>query len=390
VGVPRTIGPEAAVGQGPANGSETRGSHGGFFFSPRSLEPYMTSQRVSALLLVLLAACGTPQDKASPGTVEIDQALLQTFQPLPDVMSTEANPITEAKVSLGRMLYYDTRFSSSGDVSCYVCHPLHDYGTSHRRTGVGHDGIMGGRNEPTVFNAAGQVAQFWDGRAPDVEAQALGPVLNPVEMGMADPTSVVKILDGIPGYVDAFSAAFPGDASPVTFENMGRAIGAFERGLVTPSRWDAFLTGDAAALTDAEKAGFSEFAATGCNQCHFGTYVGGSFYQKAGLVHPWYDTADPGRQTVTKSADDFMVFKVPSLRNVEETWPYFHDGSVQRLQDAVRLMAWHQLGKKLTPSQVESITTWLRTLTGPVPFEYVNEPTLPPSADGGGAAAAGN
>jgi len=352
----------------------------------------MKTLRKVALLLVFVVACGTPQHDsgAAPESVSVDAALLQAFQPLPSVIASESNPVTDAKVSLGRMLYYDTRFSTSADVSCYVCHPLHDYGTSHRRTGVGHDGLVGGRNEPTVYNAAGHVAQFWDGRAPDVEAQALGPVLNPVEMGMASANSVVAILNEMPGYVDAFTTAFPSDAQPVSFDNFGRAIAAFERGLVTPSPWDAFLNGDATALTDTEKAGFNEFVATGCNQCHLGPYVGGSFYQKAGLVNPWYDTSDPGRQQVTGSESDNMVFKVPSLRNVGETWPYFHDGSAQRLQDAVRLMAWHQLGKDLTESQVESITTWLRTLTGPVPFDYINEPDLPPSPSKGSVGADGS
>jgi cytochrome c peroxidase len=332
-------------------------------------------------LVVLLAACNASADRQpSPGgAVAVDPTALLAFEPLPSAIPSPTNPITDAKVALGRMLYYDTRFSASGDVSCYVCHPLHDYGTSHRRTGVGHDGLLGGRNEPTVYNAAGQVAQFWDGRAPDVEAQALGPVLNPVEMGMSGPSSVVAVVNRIPGYVDAFSAAFPGETQPISFDNFGRAIAAFERGLVTPSRWDAFLKGDTSALTDAERAGFKEFVGAGCQQCHMGAYVGGAFYQKAGLVHPWYDTSDPGREKVTGSAGDHMVFKVPSLRNVQETWPYFHDGSVQRLDDAIRLMAWHQLGKELDESQVRAIATWLATLTGPVPFDYIDEPTLPPS-----------
>jgi cytochrome c peroxidase len=238
---------------------------------------------------------------------------------------------------------------------------------------------VGGRNEPTVYNAAGHVAQFWDGRAPDVEAQALGPVLNPVEMGMADGEQVTALLRRVPGYVQAFAAAYPGEVDPVTFENFGRAIAAFERGLVTPSRWDDFLKGDAAALSTEEKAGFATFTEVGCNQCHLGTYVGGSFYQKAGLVNPWFDQADQGRFVVTGAEGDRMIFKVPSLRNVEETWPYFHDGSVQRLHDAIRLMGWHQLGRDLTESQVASIALWLRTLTGTVPYDYVNEPVLPPT-----------
>ncbi len=352
----------------------------------------MVTRRDAVLtLLVLTAACGTdappPRDG---GPVQVNAAALQTFAPLPAVMASADNPITPEKVDLGRMLYYDTRFSTSGDVSCYVCHPLHDYGTSHRRTGVGHGGLIGGRNEPSVYNAAGHVAQFWDGRAPDVEAQALGPVLNPVEMGMPDGQSVEKVLYRIPGYVDAFAAAFPSDPEPVSFENFGRAIAAFERGLVTPSRWDAFLEGDAGALSDEEKAGFNEFAAAGCTQCHVGAFVGGSFYQKAGLVNAWYDTSDAGRAQVTGSAADAMFFKVPSLRNVQETWPYFHDGSAQRLEDAVALMAWHQLGKTLTEPQVAGIVTWLRTLSGPVPYTYVNEPTLPPSPTAVTGAAGGS
>lgn len=336
------------------------------------------------LLIVFTFACAGPeqapegQQAAAPASaVAIDPAALQAFQPLPDVMSSPTNPSTPEKVALGRMLYYDARVSTTGDISCYVCHPLHDYGTSHRRTGVGHGGKVGGRNEPSVFNAAGHLAQFWDGRAPDVEAQALGPVLNPVEMGMADAGSVVAILKLIPGYVEAFSAAFPGEADPVTFDNFGKAIGAFERGLVTPGKWDAFLKGDAAALSDAERTGFNDFMASGCAGCHTGTYVGGSMYMKAGLVNPWFNQSDVGRAAVTKNDADKLVFKVPSLRNVEETWPYFHDGSVQHIDDAVALMAWHQLGQQLTDAQIISIAAWLETLTGPVAFEYVNEPALP-------------
>ncbi len=322
------------------------------------------------------AACGgsTGGDEA---TASVDPDLISAFAPLPSVMASESNPITAEKVALGRMLYYDTRFSVSGDVSCYVCHPLHDYGTSHRSTGVGHNGKLGPRNEPTVYNAAGHVAQFWDGRAEDVEAQALGPVLNPVEMGISQESDVVSILRSMPGYVNAFEAAFPGDADPVTFRNFGLAVGAFERGLVTPSRWDAFLGGDASALTAEEQAGLERFVSAGCVACHAGAYVGGASYQKAGLVHAWFDLSDTGRQQVTGQEADRMMFKVPSLRNVEETWPYFHNGSVQRLADAVRLMGWHQVGAQLSDDDVAAITSWLRTLTGPVDFDYINEPVLP-------------
>lgn len=341
-------------------------------------------RRIHLLIPALLVAACQGGDGAAPA--DAPTGALDAFEPLPAVMASEANPITTAKVDLGRMLYYDTRFSTSGDISCYVCHPLHDYGTSHRRTGVGHDHLPGPRNEPTVYNAAGHIAQFWDGRSPDVEDQALGPVLNPVEMGMADGESVIAVLRSIPGYVEAFRAAFPDQEQPVTFENFGRAIGAFERGLTTPSRWDDYLNGQTDALTAAELHGLDVFMSRGCSACHNGALVGGGLYQKAGLVNAWYDRSDAGRVAVTGNPGDSLVFKVPSLRNVEETWPYFHDGSVQRLPDAIGLMAWHQMGEDLSPEDVDAIVTWLKTLTGPVDVEYINEPALPPSPEAAGVA----
>lgn len=340
----------------------------------------MTKLPCLALTVVALAACGDPQPQGPLGGArKPDVAEASQFQALPAVMESQSNARTPEKVALGRMLYYDTRFSSDGKVSCYVCHPLHDYGTSHRAKGVGHDHLQGGRNEPTVFNAAGHVAQFWDGRAPDVEAQALGPVLNPVEMGMKDGTAVVAVAKSIPGYVEAFRKAFPGDADPVTFENWGRAIATFERGLTTPSRFDQYLSGDPRAITAGEKEGLKTFVSTGCAACHTGTYIGGSAYRKAGLVQAWPDQNDVGRFQVTKQAADRMVFKVPSLRNVQQTWPYFHDGSVARLEDAIRMMGRYQLGKELTDEQIAQIRGFLATTTGDIDRPYIDEPLLPPS-----------
>lgn len=336
-----------------------------------------------AVVAMVLTACGTPQPPQGPPGQESakpDMPEASQFSALPAVIDAPSNPRTPEKVALGRMLYYDTRLSSDGTVSCYVCHPLHDYGTSHRAKGVGHDHLQGGRNEPTVFNAAGHVAQFWDGRAPDVEAQALGPVLNPIEMGMKDGPAVLAVIKTIPAYGDAFRKAFPGEADPVTFENFGRAIAAFERGLTTPSRWDQYLGGKRDAITAREKDGFKTFVSVGCASCHTGTYVGGGLYQKAGAARPWPNQSDPGRFGVTKLASDRMVFKVPSLRNVEQTWPYFHDGSVARLDDAIRMMGYYQLNKELTDTQVTLIHGWLTTLTGEVDRPYIDEPVLPPSA----------
>jgi len=296
-------------------------------------------------------------------------------------MPDAKNPITEATVALGRMLYYETRLSKNHDVSCNTCHPLDDYGADRQPVSDGHRKQTGTCNAPTVYNAAGHFVQFWDGRAPDVEEQAKGPVLNPVEMAMPSEKAVVAVLRSMPEYVAAFRKAFPGAKDPVGYDQMARAIGAFERKLVTPSRWDKFLQGDRAALTDAEKAGFNKFLEVGCATCHAGTHLGANSFQKLGQVKPWSHTADLGRYAVTRQDADKMVFKVPSLRNIEKTAPYYHDGSVKTLEEAVRLMAEHQNGRLLVQAEVESIVAWLKTLTGPIPQDYIKPPALPASTE---------
>jgi len=299
------------------------------------------------------------------------------FAPLPEVMASVSNPITEAKIELGRMLYYEPRLSKSRKISCNSCHQLNRYGVDGERVSDGHLGQKGDRNSPSVYNAAGHFVQFWDGRAPTVEEQAKGPVLNPVEMGMPSEKEVVAVLKSIPGYAQAFRRAFPQESDPVTFDNMARAIGAFERKLLTPSRWDKFLGGDSKALSEAEKAGLNKFLDAGCATCHMGAYLGGSLHQKLGLFKPWPDTSDPGRFRVTKKEEDRMVFKVPSLRNVEKTGPYFHDGKVQTLEEGVKLMAEYELGKKLSEADARALVAWLKSLTGELPLEYIRAPQLP-------------
>ncbi len=296
---------------------------------------------------------------------------------LPEVIPSETNPLTDAKIHLGRMLFYEPRLSKGRDVSCNSCHDLANYGVDGKRFSTGFKGQLGGRNSPTVYHAAGHLAQFWDGRAADVEEQAKGPVLNPVEMAMASEAEVVATLRAIPGYRTAFAKAFPGAAEPVTFNNMALAIGAFERKLVTPSRWDRFLAGDRAAITQEEMQGHHEFMHGGCATCHNGPYIGGKMFQKLGAEKPWPATDDLGRIAVTKNAADRMVFKVPSLRNVEKTGPYFHSGHVNTLPEAVQLMGRHQLGTELEPQQVTRIVAWLKSLTGEIPREYIKAPKLP-------------
>ena len=324
------------------------------------------------LFLFSIFAAGAAQD--------VDPAKLSAFQPLPAAMESAKNPITDAKIQLGRMLYYEKRLSRNQDISCNSCHLLNRFGVDGEKFSTGFKGQKGGRNAPTVYNAAGHLAQFWDGRAADVEEQAKGPVLNPVEMAMPNEQSVVKILKSIPEYDALFRKAFPGEKDPVTFDNMALAIGAFERRLVTPSRWDKYLQGDRNALTAQERAGLQKFMDVGCQTCHNGPFVGGKVFQKLGLMKPYPDTHDKGRVEVTKQASDEMVFKVPSLRNIDKTAPYFHNGSATTLDAAVRNMAEYQLGKKLNDADVKSITAWLKTLTGEVPADYIKEPALPKSA----------
>ncbi len=349
--------------------------------------------RLALLSLVLLAACSGEEKPAAPaadatttgaaaapaGRV-IDPAKLALFAPLPARMDAPSGPATAEQITLGRALYYDTRFSKNQDLSCNSCHQLDKFGQDGNPTSPGHKGQLGGRNSPTTYNAAGHFVQFWDGRAADVEAQAKGPVLNPVEMAMPDADHVVRVLKSIPGYQPMFAAAFPGEADPITYDNMAKAIGAFERGLTTPSRWDTLLAGDQAALTDAEKDGFDAFVDAGCVACHTGAYVGGSMYQKLGLVNAWPDTtSDEGRFAVTKNDADKMMFKVPSLRNITRTGPYFHDGKTASLDEAVKKMGHHQLGKELSDEQVKSIVTWLGALEGTPDAAYIAKPALPES-----------
>ncbi|MEO8126933.1 MAG: cytochrome-c peroxidase [Bryobacteraceae bacterium] len=303
--------------------------------------------------------------------------MMRAGQPIPSEIPSPANPFTPAKVDLGRMLYFETRLSKNQKISCNTCHPLGSYGADGKRVSTGQGGQEGNRNSPTVYNAAAHFVQFWDGRASDVEEQAKGPVLNPVEMAMPTGDSVVRVLKSIPGYVTAFQAAFPGESDPVTFDNMARAIGVFERKLTTPSRWDKFAGGDHAAITQQEMRGWMTFRHAGCTTCHNGPAIGGTSFQKLGASVAWPQPSDQGRYEVTKAEADRLMFKVPSLRNVEKTGPYFHDGRVRTVEDAVRLMGKHQLGIDLQDSDIESITAWFHTLTGPLPQEYIHPPKLP-------------
>ncbi|MFO1491471.1 MAG: cytochrome c peroxidase [Kiritimatiellia bacterium] len=318
----------------------------------------------------LLAA--RAQDAAKP-----DPMLAAIFAPLPAAMDAADNPGTPEKIDLGKKLYFDPRLSKSQEISCNSCHNLATFGVDNKQFSSGHKGQLGGRNSPSVYNAALHFAQFWDGREPTVEAQAKGPVGNPVEMAMPGGDQVVKVLKSIPDYVAAFAKAFPGEADPVTFDNMARAIGAFERKLVTPGRWDKYLAGDVKAITAEELAGAKTFVTTGCVSCHMGPAVGGMVYQKLGLAKPWPGLTDKGRGDVVKDPNLNFFFKSPSLRNVAKTAPYLHDGSETDLATMVKKMAEFQLGRQLTDADTASIVAFLNCLTGEAPKDLVAAPALP-------------
>jgi len=309
----------------------------------------------------------------------LSDSYLAMFKPLPLEAPSADNELTDAKINLGRMLYFENRISKGAKMSCNTCHMLDKYGQDNLPFSPGHEGKLGGRSSPSTYNAALHVSQFWDGRAPTVEEQAKGPVLNPVEMGMPSAEFVVDVLKSMPGYVDAFKAAFPGESDPINYNNFGKAVGAFERKLVTPSRWDEYLKGKKEALTAEEVKGYETFAKAGCVTCHNGPAIGGAMYQKLGLAKAWPDLKDLGRFEATKVESDKHFFKVPSLRNITETGPYLHDGSVKTLEQMVSMMAEHQLGKTITAEETTSIVTFLKSLKGDLPKEYIAEPKRPES-----------
>ena len=289
------------------------------------------------------------------------------------------NPLTREKIDLGAMLFFDPRISASGLISCNTCHNLGTGGDDNLPTSVGHGWQKGPRNAPTVLNAVYNKAQFWDGRAADLKEQAKGPVQAGVEMANK-PDAVVVTLQSMPQYVERFSRAFPGEADPVTFDNMARAIEAFEATLVTPAApFDAWFEGNDQAMTEEQKQGLELFINKGCTACHSGVNFGGQAYFPFGLIKkPGADIlprGDKGRFAVTKTASDEYVFRAAPLRNIALTAPYFHSGQVWDLEQAVAVMSNAQLGTEMEEHQATLITQFLTALTGEQP--QVIYPILP-------------
>jgi cytochrome c peroxidase len=283
-----------------------------------------------------------------------------------------------AMVELGKKLFFDPRLSKSGFISCNSCHNLSMGGTDNLKTSIGHNWNQGPINAPTVLNSSMNLAQFWDGRAADLKAQAGGPIANPGEMASTH-TVAVEVLQSIPAYVKAFKTVFASET--VDIDKVTTAIAAFEATLVTPdSRFDKWLKGNKKALTADETAGYKLFKDSGCVACHNGPAVGGNSYQKMGVVEAYKATSPAeGRIAVTGKDADRFNFKVPTLRNIELTYPYFHDGEAATLTQAVETMGRVQLGKKFTDAENAQIVAFLKTLTGKQPTFAL--PILPPSTD---------
>lgn len=328
------------------------------------------------ILSFITISCDTFDQESMPITYsEIDKALWvkattylwtleeEAAQRLPDE--------SEELVLLGKTLFLDTNLSADGTVSCNSCHGLDTYGVDNKVVSDGVYGRKGTRNSPTIFNAALQLSQFWDGRAKDLEEQALGPLYTAHEMGLSGKEELIdKIMENEEIYAPMFDAAY-GDVEAISEENVLKAIGAFQRTLITPSKFDQYLAGEMHVLTEQEKMGLEKFIDLGCSPCHSGSTIGGNMYHRFALQSYYTDFTgslkeDMGRYDVTKKKEDKYVFKVPSLRNIEKTAPYFHDGSIASLDSAIWVMGQAQMNTPLTGEDIQDLKAFLLTLTAEV------------------------
>ncbi|HEV3007210.1 MAG TPA: cytochrome c peroxidase [Pirellulales bacterium] len=328
-----------------------------------------------------LAEVGFSQEDKDASLLEDARKVLQ---PLPKDAATDEHPVAPDRVSLGRMLFFDPRISIDGTGSCVHCHQPALYGTDALPTSRGIGNKLAPRNAPTVLNSALQFTIHWDGVFENVEEKARRALIGP-GFGNPDHAAAMARVRAIAGYPELFRKAFPDQADPVTENNWGKAIGAYERTLITPSRFDEFLNGKIEALSAIERSGLRMFIKQGCSECHGGAGVGGQAFEKFGVVDDYWPQThsqeiDKGRFNVTKDSADLYLFKVPMLRNVAMTPPYFHDGSVETLAEAVRVMAKVQLDTELSEQETSAIVSFLGSLTSALPEDFANAPLLPPAA----------
>jgi cytochrome c peroxidase len=340
----------------------------------------MKKMNIFVLLIAVSVFTFGAMAQASDDLMERAQSL---FKPIPpELKAVKGIGITPELVKLGKALYFEPRLSGSGFISCNSCHNVGMGGADFQQTAVGHGWQKGPRNSPTVLNAVFNLAQFWDGRAPDLKEQAKGPIQASVEMNNT-PEMAIKTLKSMPGYVEMFAKAYPGEKDPITFDKMAEAIEVFEATLLTPdSAFDKYLKGDSTSLRPQERSGLSKFMTKGCAACHGGINMGGTGYYKFGVrehVAEGLMKGDKGRFKVTASEKDEYTFKSPSLRNIALTPPYFHSGKVWSIAEAVSIMGSAQLGISLTEGDVSDIVAFLHTTTGTQP--KVEYPVLPAPTD---------
>jgi len=329
-------------------------------------------------VVLMLTHCGEISERQELS--DLQKKALTFAQPLPEHAFEDGRVASQELIDLGKKLFFEPRLSKSGLISCHTCHNMATFGVDQLPVSIGHGWQKGPRNAPTVLNAAFHTTQFWDGREPDVESQALMPILDPVEMNATE-EHVLAVLSSMPEYVKYFRQAFPEQEEPLVYENVGNAIGAFERILVTPSRFDDFLKGDANALSEEEKAGLQVFVDVGCGSCHGGKVLGGRTFSR--FITPAErasgEEPDIGRFEVTGNELDKHVFKVPSLLNIAKTYPYLHDGSEWSLSKTVDIVAEDMLRRNLSEEENQLIVTFLHALTGEIPEYALEVPILPPS-----------
>jgi len=326
------------------------------------------------LSVVALLSCNSPEEQT-----RLEQAQ-GFFKPLPANFYVAGEEPSQHLIDLGQRLFFENSVSVDGKISCATCHHVAGYGADGLPKSIGNNGKLNPRNAPTVFNSAGHFKAHWRGDREDVEDQAIKALTGKPSFGAPNLAFVEKKLRESEVYIEEFALAFPGEKDPVTAKNYAIAVGAYERTLVTPSRFDEYLRGNTASLSDVEKKGLDLFINTGCAGCHSGPLVGGSSFQKFGLVKPYEqalyagktapESIDHGRKDVTQKDIDLDVFKVPSLRNVEKTAPYFHDGSEPDLSRAIRVMAEAQLGKRLNDDETTHIAAFLKSITGKIPDNF--------------------
>jgi len=343
----------------------------------------MTKVHLGIASIALILSFPTPAGAASDA--ELLQQAQELFRPLPRDMATPEAPIAPERVDLGHLLFFDPRLTIDADVSCSSCHQPARYGTDGLARSIGVRERPHPRNAPTILNAGLNFIIHWRGDRENLEDQVIKALGSPITNGQPNEKAVLDRLEQIPGYAPLFKGAFPDDPSPMTARNIAKAIGAYERTLVTPAPFDRYLAGDVEALTPRARVGLETFVSTGCIMCHNGVLVGGGMYRKFGVVEDYWkatgsDPIDKGRADVTNNPDDLYVFRVASLRNVAKTPPYFHDGSVATLPEAVKVMARVQLGTMLGDAETGDIVAFLESLTGELPASFAPPPMLPPGS----------